>query len=200
MRIACETRFSTTSLEAMIPDWLPRGLVTSQVYLEGPPLPDGAAAAIAAAAEQWVASVRTPATHDQRTAVLGDLRLMTVTRDENREEARARFRKLREHVADVPIEVLVEACERYARENKFFPVVAELVSYTAAIMGQRARMAHRLKRIADDAARAEAERKRLAEDPLTPEAAEAIMAEFGIRRSALPEEIRHLADGGAAPE
>lgn len=133
-----------------------------------------------------------PASHDERTAVLGELRLKTITREENQQEARARFRLLRQAVEHVPLDILSEAAAKYATENKWFPTaITELLAYVSPIMADRRRTAHRLLRLADEADAQAAQARRLKDDPLTPEAAAAIIEEFNLRPESAERITRH---------
>lgn len=193
--IACATRFSTTSLEAAIPAWLDRDLVDADTFHLPATLPDGAAMELSRVADDYRQSLAVPASHDDRTATLGELRLKTATRNENEEEARARFRLLRAELADVPIEILREACSAYARSNRFFPSgPAEILPLVKAIVHRRQRTAWRLRQLAKHAIEQEQERTRLERDPLTPEAAAAIIEEFGLR----PETAERIRPSGPA--
>jgi len=155
-------------------------------------LPDGAAFALRDVAAKFRDSLVAPATHEERTVILGELRLKTITREENTEEARARFRLLRQAVETVPVGILREAAAKYAAENKWFPTaVAELLAYVTPLVEDRRRTAHRLMRLAD-AAEAQAEHeRRVKDDPLTPEAAAAIIDEFNLRPESTARIVRH---------
>jgi len=168
---------------AALPDWLDRSLLTAQVFHAPLALPAGSGAALRTAARAIVATLGPPADPDARTALLNGLRLATHVKVESRAEAVARFRLLRRACADLSADVLAEACDRYARAERFFPTaIADLLGYARAIIADRRRTAHRLERLAALADDADAERRRLAEDPATPEAIAAIRAEFGLGR------------------
>lgn len=181
--IACETLFSTTSLQAAIPAWLDRDLLEPNSIFSLPAkLPDGACRELRAAADRFGRSLEIASTHEERTAVLGELRLLTKTRNENVEEARARFRLLREKLDSVPADILREAVDAYARSNRFFPDgPAEILPFVERIRHARSRAAFTLKRLAKEAEERQAHERRLAEDPLTAEAAAAIIEEFGLK-------------------
>jgi len=166
-----------------LPDWLDRSLVTAQVFYAPTDLPAGSGRELRSASAAFLANLAPPSTHDERNEILLGLRYMTITRAEKEEEARERFKLLRRAVADVSADVLREAVDRYAKVEKFFPTaVAELLSYTNAVIAERKHTAHRLARLADAADAADRERERLANDPVTPEAIAAIKAEFGLDR------------------
>lgn len=132
--------------------------------------------------------------HNERTAILAEARLRLIVRDEAVEEARARFRILRDDLADVPPDVLREAVAAYARENKFFPAGhGELRPYTDRLLAQRRRTRWRLHRLADEAEKRAEEERRRTEDPLTPNEAARIIDEVCpfVRQGDAPKPVRH---------
>ena len=145
-------------------------------------LPPGASSELIAAAHEHRAALA-PATPDETRRVLLGLRSATILREEHGDEASASFLMLRNHLADVPIDILEAACRAYcnAPGRRFFPRSAgELRTFTDPLMRRRSARAFVLARRAKQAHDEQAERDHIAADPLTPETAAAIMAEFGI--------------------
>jgi hypothetical protein len=173
---ACATPFSTRSLEAALPEWLDRSLIEDDIFYLPARLPDGCSFTLKRAADQFARAIDQRCTHQERTSILGELRLRTLPRDESRDEAIGRFRLLRDDLREQPTDVLREAVEAYAAENKFFPAGAgELLPYCRAISGRRHRIRWRLDQLAKEAEKREADERRRREDPLTPDEARAII-------------------------
>ncbi|EQA97295.1 hypothetical protein [Sphingobium sp. HDIP04] len=120
-----------------------------------------------------------PIISDPLDQILGELRLRTTTRNESQDEARARFRILRDDCRPHCLEAVREAAMAYAKQNKFFPAgIGELLPYIRMAEGQRERTMNRL---LDAARRAEeelAERKRIADDPVDPAEVTALLNEM----------------------
>jgi len=193
--VASATPFSATSLSAAIPDWLQRDLVSGTTWYLPAKYPDDAPRQLRAAAQRFRESMTQRSAHDERTALLGELRLRTATRNENADEARARFRLLRDDCSHLPTDVLREAVNAYGREKKFFPVgYSELAPYVAKAQHFRNSAAYHLAKLADEAEHALKERARLAADPLTPEAIEEIKAQVERELGRPCESLRAIAD------
>lgn len=82
-----------------------------------------------------------PADPDFTRSTLRGLRSATILRDEDGKEALATFNILRVHLADVPADILQEACRRYVNKSgaRFFPRSAgELRAFTGPLMIARA--------------------------------------------------------------
>ncbi|PTQ12945.1 hypothetical protein CLG96_02040 [Sphingomonas oleivorans] len=153
--------------------------------------------AIRAAADAHFAALA-PSTADERQRTLRGLRSATILQQEDAAEAEATLKMLRVHVADVPLDILEAACRAYcnAPGKRFFPKSAgELRTFINPLIYARQARAYRLKKLAAQAEKEEAERRRLEDDPLTPEAMAAIKAEFGLDR--LGEESAAPAAGSA---
>jgi len=160
-------------------------LDASDLYGYGHPLPDGAAMVLLEAAHEHRIAMA-PAAQDEIEKCLYGLRSATLVRDEDAKEARATMSLLRAHLADVPLDVLQDACRSYcnAPGRRYFPKSAgELRSFINPLMLARAARAYRLERLAKKASEDQAERDRIAADPVTPEGIAAVMAEFGLPRS-----------------
>lgn len=107
-----------------------------------------------------------PAPEDTRRKTLRGLRSATILRNEEEEEAVASYQMLVVHLADVPTDILQEACRRYVNMPgvRFFPRSAgELRQFTAPLMTTRAMREWRLRRMAE-AAEARDRRDREAAD------------------------------------
>lgn len=162
----------------MIPDWLQPDLVDSSNWHLPARIPEDAPRQLKAAALRFRESLSQRSTHDERNAILGELRLRTATRNENVAEARSRFKLLRADCEHLPTDVLREAVTAYGREKKFFPVgYSELAPYVGKAVHFRTVRAYHLLKLADEAEREMKERARLAADPLTPEMMEEIKAQ-----------------------
>jgi hypothetical protein len=165
----------------LIPPWLQGDLVDTETFHLPAKLPDGAARTLRSVADEYRRSM-TPATQQERTDILGELRLLTKHRNENVQEARMRFSLLRQHLSEVPAQVLREATKEYAKTNKFFPDgPAEILPFIDRIMLPRKRMTYRLTALAREAEERLIHETKIEKDPLTPEAAAAIIEEFGLR-------------------
>lgn len=172
------TPFSASSLRELIPDWLGSDLLDPAHFHLPAAIPPGGAMQLREAAQRFKDALMQRSSHDERNEILGELRLRTATRNENVEEARARFRLLRADCERLPTDVLREAVKAYAESNKFFPVgFAELAPYVNRAKYFRSARAHHLERLAGEAEHALAEKARLEADPLTPEAIDQIKAQ-----------------------
>lgn len=146
-----------------------------------PPLKRDFAQSLMASAHQHVAAL-VPASPNDRAAALGNLRLRTIPRNEGDDEAKARFRNLVNDLADVPADILTDACDAYVnhvdekgRPNRFFPgSPAELRVFTDPLLRQRRMRAYRLEQMANEAATA------APTDVCTPEEAAQIKREMGL--------------------
>lgn len=182
------TRCSTRSLATAIPRWIDLDhLAACFPYPYSLPIPAGAAPAIRAGAAAH-ADALAPAQPEETRAVLVGLRSATILIGEDEQEARASFKMLRAHLADVPIDILEAACRAYCNHpgRRFFPRSAgELRAFVNPLVAARRARAFHLERLADQAAAMEAERRRLEDDPCSPEAAAAILREVRARWSPL---------------
>lgn len=87
---------------------------------------------------------------------LAGLRSATIPRDETVEEATASFNLLRAHLAEVPADILQEACRRYVnqpgRQYRFFPRAAgELRVFIGPLLTERQIREYRLRQMAEAA-------------------------------------------------
>ncbi len=175
-----------------LPRWLADSLDVGGIGW-GPPMPPkrrGIAAETRALADAYAAPMASPDPEITRVE-LARLRLRTIVREEGQDEAKARFRELCADLADVPPNVLADACDRYVRTpgRRFFPTAGELRQITDEIMATRVMRAYRL-RLAAEAAAARERHMDIEEQakahPLTDEAVEKIYAEAGLRRHDAP--------------
>jgi hypothetical protein len=173
-----------------LPAWVStRDLDAEHFYM--PSVPRGRGAELRAAAAEHRDGME-PARPDQRLAILRELRLGTVARNESEVEARASFAKLNDDLRDVPADILKAACRAYINEpgTRFFPRGAgEIRAFTNPLMTQRAVRARRL----SDMAKA-SDDEFDEESRCSPEDAAAIVAEFGLRNeaSATPRPVGNL--------
>lgn len=175
-----------------LPEWLRDSLDVGGIGW-GPPVPPkrrGIAAETRALADAYARPM--PRANPEVTRMeLARLRLRTLVREEGEDEAKARFRELCGDLADVPPNVLAEACDRYVRTpgRRWFPTAGELLKIADEIVATRVMRAYRLQ-LAADAAAAQERLMDLVEEqrtnPLTDEAADAIYAEAGLKRRGLP--------------
>lgn len=148
----------------------------------GMPIPAGAGPELRAAAAAHREALA-PASAVDRHCVLMGLRSATLPRDEDQHEAEASYKLLRQHLADLPLDILQDACRAYcnAPGRRFFPRSAgELRAFAGPLLHQRQARAWRLERLAEEAERQDARAAELAADPLTPEAMREILAAHGI--------------------
>jgi hypothetical protein len=105
-----------------------------------------------------------PASTEVRTNILRGLRSATIIRNEDEEEALASYQLLKSHLADVPADILQEACRRYVNKPgvRYYPRSAgELRAFTGPLMVTRMVREHRLREMA---AAAEERERRARED------------------------------------
>ncbi len=103
---------------------------------------------------------------------LAGLRSATMPRQESPEEAEASFNLLRAHLADVPADILKEACRRYVNRpgRRYFPRSAgELREFINPLHVARKMAEYRLRQMADAAA--ERDRRAAATDQVQWDAA-----------------------------
>jgi len=179
------TRSLSVTLAATIPDWVDLGLLSAIVrHGYGLPIPAGWGAALreSAAAHQVALAA---STGEERQAILMALRSATIIRNEHVDEADATLKMLRVHLEDVPIDILKEAIRAYcnAPGKRFFPRSAgELREFTQVALYQRQSRVLHLRKLADEADRADVERERLAEGPVTHEETQAIIAKAKLSK------------------
>jgi hypothetical protein len=148
----------------------------------GLPIPAGSAPGLEEAAAVHTAALA-PAEREDRVRVLMALRSATIVRDEDQAEARASFALLREHLADVPLDILEAACRAYcnAPGPRYFPRSAgELRVFVTPLLGHRRSRAWALRRLAEEAERQDARAAELEADPLTPDDIREIMKATGL--------------------
>lgn len=180
----------------MVPDWLGRDLFENGPFSLPASIPhdaprqlrDIAARFRASLADRAVREVtgqrevngRTvPIISDPLDQILGELRLRTTVRNESADEAKARFRILRDDCRPHCLEAVREAAIAYAKQNRFFPAgIGELLPFIRVAEGQRERTMNRLLDAARKAEAELAERKRLADDPIDPAEVTALLAEM----------------------
>jgi hypothetical protein len=168
-----ETQSLATRLTNCIPGWVRLDDLDTDVW-SMPPVKPNQGVELRRASEAHRKSLA-PASYDQRKISLQELRLSTVSRNESEAEARASFEKLIADLADVPYDILRRACKAYANRpgTNFFPRGAgEVKAFTAPLMVERMRRAHRLNLMAKESDNAFDEA-----DRCTPEQARQIMAE-----------------------
>jgi len=130
-------------------------------------MPEGCGGALEAAAAAHRGAL-VPATPEQRHNTLMGLRSCTVLHDVTKEEAKATFALLKEHLADVPHDILDAACSAYANEpgTRFFPKSAgELRVFINPMVSARRARAVRLKMLADEARQRDERAAYLAQPP-----------------------------------
>lgn len=173
-------------LAAAIPDWVDHhALDTSFPHGYGLPMPAGAGEGLRAAAMLY-AEALAPTTSIERNKVLLGMRSSTMTRDEEGVEADATLKLLRNHLEDVPLDILQTACRAYCNAPgvRFFPKSAgELRTFINPLLYERRARAMRLARLADEAERADARAAVLAADPLTADDAAAIIKAARLKAS-----------------
>lgn len=190
------TPFSEDSLLAMVPDWLGRDLFENGPYSLPAQIPADGPAQLRLVADRFRASLaerarrenvgtrevdgRTvPVIADPLDQILGELRLRTTIRNESADEAKARFRILRDDCRVHCLEAVREAALAYARKNKFFPGgIGELMPFIRVAEGRRERTMHRLLDAARKAEDELAERKRIKDDPVDPAEVTALLNEM----------------------
>lgn len=157
---------------SLIPAWVDLSDLDAQQF-HMPPVKAGQGDALRAASKGYLAA-QTPAAPELRQAILGELRLKTLTRNEGPEEARARFRLLLDDLSDVPADILRQACKAYANAPgaRYFPTAGELRTYTQPLMMEIVSRAYRLNLMARESDKAFRD-----EDRCTPEQARQILAE-----------------------
>lgn len=172
-----ETQSLATRLTNCIPGWVRLDDLDADNWSMPPVKPNqGSELRRASAAHRQSAA---PSSHEQRKIILQELRLGTVSRNESEMEARASFEKLLNDLADVPADILRQACKAYANKpgTNFFPRGAgEIRTFTAPLVMERLRRAHRLNLMARESDNAFDESTRC-----TPEQARQILAEEGAR-------------------
>lgn len=170
-------------MAAAIPTWVDLHELDASFPLGyGLPIPAGAAPALRAAAELHHAAMA-PSTSKERHVILMGLRSATILLPEHADEAEASLTLLRNHLSDVPLDIMKVACHAYCNVpgRRFFPRSAgELRTFTAPLMHARVARAFRLRKLAEAAERADARRAELAADPLTPADVEEILAAHGL--------------------
>lgn len=170
-----------TRLRSTLPGWLDTSvLAAEQFYL--PAVPPGQGDVLRVAAKSF-SDALAPSDYDTRKDILRGLRVSTVPRNESPEEARASFAKLISDLADVPADILREACRQYVNTpgTRFFPKGAgEIRAFTQKLQNRRARDAFRLRELAKASDDAFDE-----SDRCSPEQAAAILAEFNLKRNPL---------------
>ncbi|TZG25597.1 hypothetical protein [Sphingomonas montanisoli] len=126
--------------------------------------PEDGPALLAAADEHRALLV--PASADFVKSTLLGLRSATIVKQEHGAEAEASFAILRNHLADVPADILQEACRAYVNVpgKRFFPRSAgELRAFILPLAATRSRREWRLRKMAEAADHAAREAARLAE-------------------------------------
>lgn len=171
----------------LIPAWVDLSDLDAQQF-HMPQVPPGQGDALRAASNAYLAAQR-PSDHTQRQAILGELRLKTISRNEGDQETIARFRLLCDDLADVPADTLRQACKAYANTPgaRYFPTAGELRAFTGPLMTENHARAYRLKLMAKESDKAFRD-----EDRCTPEQAAAILAEFGIKGEQAKKLTNHL--------
>ncbi len=96
-------------------------------WLPPPRLPPQVAAAIPSAIAALEQSL-VPAEHNQIIVMLTEL--AAVLRLEDAANWELRFRVYAEDLADVPPDILTDACRQWRRQEKFWPVASELIALT----------------------------------------------------------------------
>lgn len=190
------TPFSMTSLSALVPDWLGRGLFEDDHYALPQIIPADGPKQLRDVAQRFHDSlndfpVRRVASEamvegklvrtfdDPLDQILGELRLRTRIRREHQEEARARFRLLRDDCRQHPTETVREGAIAYGAKNRFFPDgYAEIRPFIVAAENRRSRTMHRLLSTATEAEREMERRRQVAEDPVDPAEVTALLEEL----------------------
>lgn len=166
-----------------MPPWLDASSLSGVEWYGPPQSALTKAAELATLEAQFQVALR-PAGDDLRMRILAELKLRTVSRDESPDEARARFRLLRNDLSDVPADILRKAVDAFvnAPGSKFMPTAGELRTHAGPLLSERR---VQLYRIGQTRMAAEAH-KPAPTETVDPEAIDAIMREFGIARSAAP--------------
>ena len=198
MALASETPFSLTSLMALVPDWLNRGLFEDDHFALPQVIPAGGPKQLRDVAQRFRDSLSDFAVRrfvreeiveegkpprrifdDPLDQILGELRLRTIIRQEHQEEARARFRLLRDDCRKHPTEAVREGACAYAAKNKFFPAgYAEIRPFIMSAENKRARAMHRLLQTADKAETLMERQARVDADPVDPAEVKALLDEL----------------------
>lgn len=178
--LASVTPYSLTSLESLVPEWVQRDLFDDGVLSLPAHIPADGPSQLIDVAAQFRASLETLSDNASLNAILGELRLRTVTRNESEDEQRARFRLLREDCTGKCLEAVREGARAYAQDNKFFPAgLAELLPYIRAAENKRAKLMYRLTRLADEAEKELKQRAAYRRDPVPPGAFDELLGKLG---------------------
>ncbi len=110
-------------------------------WLPPPRLPPQVAAAIPSAIAALEQSL-VPAEHNQIIVMLTEL--AAVLRLEDAANWELRFRVYAEDLADVPPDILTDACRQWRRQEKFWPVASELIALTDPPLKRRQAVLDRL--------------------------------------------------------
>lgn len=193
--LASATPYSLTSLQALVPEWLSRDLFSESDFTLPQIIPDDGPRQLRYVAQKFNDALEERAVREVRghgddkivvdplDTILGELRLRTTIRNESADEARGRFRILREDCRQHPTEVIRDACMAYAtapaKGNRFFPSgYGELLPYIKTALNVRHRTMYQLRKAADEAEKLQAERQRLADDPVDPAAVSQLIADL----------------------
>lgn len=189
------TPYSMTSLLALVPDWLGNDLFEPERYSLPQIIPENGPRQLRAAAERFMDSLHDfPERRflgerlvdgqtkrmfdDPLDFILGEMRLRTIPRNESGDEARGRFRLLRDDCRRHATEVVREAALAYAAKNKFFPAgYSEFRPYILAAENTRSRRAYNLRKLAKEAEEIAA-KKLTNDDPADPAEVAALVAEL----------------------
>lgn len=175
-----ETRSLAMRLRSTLPGWLDTSVLDAEQFFL-PVVPPGQGDELRAVAKAFSASLA-PGSYETRKDILRGLRVSTVPRNESPEEARASFAKLIADLADVPDDILRDACRAYVNTpgTRFFPKGAgEIRAFTQPLQNRRARDAFRLRELAKASDEAFDE-----SDCCTPEQAAEIIEEMGLTGAA----------------
>lgn len=185
------TPYSLTSLTALVPDWLGRGLFEDSDFALPANMPTDGPKQLRDIALRFRESLEIRPTREDLDTILGELRLRTNIRNEGVDESRARFRILRDDCRAHATEVLREACAAYARENKFFPAgYGELLPFITKAENARSRTAYHLRRAAEKADAEIELRRKIADDPVPPEEFAALLADMDRKIGAAATETK----------
>lgn len=117
-------------------------------------------------AAQEHARAMAPASADQITHALMEMRSSTQIRNETAQEAEHSFVVLVRELEGTPLDIVREACRRYIRAERFFPrAPSELLAHSGPLLVQRQRRALNLARLADEAEAQRARAQELATAP-----------------------------------
>lgn len=182
-----------TSPDQCIPAWLNLYNLDHETDFRVPRLASDETRPIAVAAELHEQAL-IPATHAERIAILGELRLRTIPRNESDDEARARFRILLEDLEGIPAEVLRRACLAHVAsdDGKFYPTASELLKHANPLIWLLEVRARRLRAIIEaNRVRSEPQKAALPKpEPWKPEPGEIdrikaeVAAEIAAKRAA----------------